>query len=128
MHKIACLLLLALLLTPCVRAQGTEYDLESDLTIGYSFLFGDAGDDYYRNHQDITEGFLLDRYRFALSPKKEGHWFDQLRVDLSIANRDDSSKGLDVRFLKHGTYEARVKYAYLYDYFSDPAYNYGLKK
>lgn len=126
MHKIACLLLLALLLTPCVRAQGTEYDLESDLTIGYSFLFGDAGDDYYRNHQDITEGFLLDRYRFALSPKKEGHWFDQLRVDLSIANRDDSSKGLDVRFLKHGTYEARVKYAYLYDYFSDPAYNYGL--
>jgi hypothetical protein len=112
-------------LTPSTFAQGTDYDLESDLTIGYSFLFGDAGDAYYRNHQDITEGFLLDRYRFALSPKKEGHWFDQLRVDLSIANRDDSSKGLDVRFLKHGTYEARIKYSYLYDFFSDPYYNYG---
>jgi len=107
------------------RAQTAGYETEVDVTAGYNFLFSTGDDEYYRSHDDVSEGLLVDRLRFAMVPKAEGHWFDKLSVDFCLANRVDSAKDVEFNFLKHGMYSARIKYSYMYDFFSDPYYNYG---
>lgn len=124
MARIVCIVFLGVILLAPLAAQSKDYDMESDLVIGYNYVFG-ADDDYYRNHNDATTGFLVDSYRFSLSPKDDAHWFDKLTVDMSLANRIDYGKGVEVRFLKQGKYSARLKYTFYYDYFNDPEYNYG---
>ena len=125
MARIVCIVFLGVLLLAPLAAQSKEYDMESDLVIGYTYVFGTGDDDYYRNHADISTGFLVDSYRFSLSPRDDAHWFDKLTVDMSLANRIDYGKGVDVRFLKQGKYDARLKYTFFYDFFDNPEYNYG---
>jgi hypothetical protein len=126
MPRLVCLICLGILcLVPAAAQSSSNHDMESDLVIGYNFLFNTNDNEYYRNHEDRSEGFLVDSYHFSLSNRDDSQWFDKLTVNMSLANRIDAGKGVEVRFLKHGKFSASLKYSYYYDYFNDPEYNYG---
>ncbi|MBN2433298.1 MAG: hypothetical protein JXQ27_17640 [Acidobacteria bacterium] len=118
---ITCLVLLIF----CVAPLAGDTDVEYDVSLGYHFLFSTESNEFYRNHADLSEGFLVDGFHFVISPRTNERWFDQVNVDACLANRLDSSKSVRFDMVKHGRYAMTVRYDFLYDFFLNDAYNYG---
>lgn len=111
------------LLSPLAMAQ--EDNSELDLVLGYNFIFSNPDEDSYRSHSDVSAGYLVDRFHFAMTQPQGTGWFDRFTADASLANRVDASKVVRFSLGRTSVYSASVTYSFLYDFFHDARYNYG---
>lgn len=101
---------------------GDQVEVSVDTSVGYSVLSSDDNS-FYRNHADLSEGFLLENLRLtALSQEK---WFDRMELTARTGDRDGAGRKIRFDIRKTGRYSFTLQQSLNFDYFSDDTYNFG---
>lgn len=99
---------------------------EASVSVGYQFLLSRDHGDFYRNHDDLTEGLVSDKVHLAMTHPTGTRWFDSFRLDAAMASRLDGDRSFQMDLHRLGRYEASIRFSQRDDFFLDPWYNYGL--
>ena len=122
MKNLFYMVVASLLLFPSQGIAESDMDIQLDTRMGYSVISDDENS-FYRNHMDLTEGFLLENLR--LTAQANGKWFDRLELTARSGDRMDTGRKLRFDIRKTGQYAFTLKHTLNFDYFADNTYNFG---